>query len=318
MSFTMNNNPLLSILMPTYNHEKFIAQAIESVLMQRTDFEYELLIAEDCSKDRTKDIVVEYQKKYSDRINLLLQDKNIGMHKNFAGAYRVCRGKYIALLEGDDYWTTPYKLQKQIDFLERNNDFSICFHNMQITYEDKPQLNHKSNRRQKQITTIKDLACGNYIYTASCIFRKKLHEMPSWFYQCPIGDYPLHLLNAQYGKIKFIDEVMGVYRIHRGGVWENRSLSYRLEEWIKMLESIRTNFSEEINQILNNSLCNFSFTLAKHCLRNGDFDRYNFYLRKLKSNSLIFSTKLEIWVLNIMYFLKTHGKKDFKTNKTSV
>jgi len=166
----MPKNPLVSILMITFNQEKFIAQAIESVLMQRVNFKYEIVIGEDCSTDRTRDIVLEYQEKYSDRIKLLLQGKNAGMHKNFVDTYYACMGKYIALLEGDDYWTDPYKLQKQVDFLEKNPDFAICFHNMQIIYEDEPHLNRISNIKQKEITNIKTLARGNYVYTASCIF----------------------------------------------------------------------------------------------------------------------------------------------------
>jgi len=167
--------------MITFNQEKFIAQAIESALMQHANFKYEIVIGEDYSTDRTRDIVLEYQEKYSDRIKLLLQGKNVGMHKNFVDTYYACRGKYIALLEGDDYWTDAHKLQKQVDFLENNPNFSICFHNMQIIYANEPHLNRISNVKQKRITNIKTLARGNYIFTASCIFRKNFSVFPDWY-----------------------------------------------------------------------------------------------------------------------------------------
>ena len=312
----MPENPLVSILMITFNQEKFIAQAIESVLMQRVNFKYEIVIGEDYSTDRTRDIVLEYQEKYSDRIKLLLQGKNAGMHKNFVDTYYACMGKYIALLEGDDYWTDPYKLQKQVDFLEKNPDFAICFHNMQIIYEDEPHLNRISNIKQKEITNIKTLARGNYVYTASCIFRKNFSKIPDWFYQCPVGDYPLHLLNAQYGKIKFINEIMGVYRIHQEGIWENEHFSYRIEEWIKMLEILRSKFDRKVNKILNNSLYDFSFKLAKYYLRNGNDTKYKFYLTKIRDSNPLFLKRLRILFLHLMVFFKyRRNNKSTKATK---
>lgn len=115
--------PLVSIGLMTYNHEAFIAKAIESVLMQETNFTYELVIAEDCSTDRTREIILNYKKKYPNLIRLLLQDQNVGMKKNSNDLRRACWGKYRANLEGDDYWIDPGKLQKQVDFLESHPDF---------------------------------------------------------------------------------------------------------------------------------------------------------------------------------------------------
>jgi hypothetical protein len=211
------------------------------------------------------------------------------------------RGKYIALCEGDDYWTDPLKLQKQVDFLEDNPDFAICFHNMRIIDEDKPHLTRVSNIKQKEITDINTLALGNYIFTASCIFRKNFSRMPDWFYQCPVGDYPLHLLNAQYGKIKFIDEVMGVYRIHKEGVWENKNILYRLEEWAKMLEMIRCNFNSNIKRILNYSLNKTYFQLALNYLKDNDYKQYLSYSKKIAANAPSYVYRFKIMVLYLKY-----------------
>ena len=303
--------PLLSVCLITYNHAKYIKEAIDGVLMQKVNFSWELIIADDFSTDGTREIILEYKKKYPDFIKLILQEKNVGPTQNWIDLITSPTSKYIAYFEGDDYWTDPHKLQKQVDFLERNPDFAICFHNMQIIYEDNPHLNRISNINQQEITTIVNLACGNYIHTASCIFRKNFPEIPDWFYRCPIGDYPLHLLNAQWGKIKFIDEVMGVYRVHKGGIWENKSLSYRLEKWVDMLDIIRNKFNNDINKILNNNLHKANFHLAECYLKNDDYEKCKFYLMKMRRNNLHFRYRLKIEILHLKYFIKTKGMNSF-------
>jgi len=241
--------------MLTYNHENFIAQAIDGVMMQKTNFNYKLIIGEDCSTDRTREICIEYQNKFPDKIQLLFNEQNIGMMSNFVQTLLACTGKFIALCEGDDYWTDPYKLQKQVDFLEANPDFAICFHNMQIIYENEPEKNRLSNPpEQKEITTIENLANGNYIYTASCVFRKQNYELPEWFYKSPVGDYPLHMLNARFGKIKYLKDVMAVYRVHNGGIWEHNNIDYRLPLTIDVLLLFKDYFDSNINSIIRTNL----------------------------------------------------------------
>ena len=99
----MNTNPLLSVLIITYNHEKFIGKALDSALGQKTNFDYEIVIGEDCSTDKTRQILLEYKKKYPRKVKLVLQEKNVGPNENFIDTYMACTGKYIAMLEGDDY-----------------------------------------------------------------------------------------------------------------------------------------------------------------------------------------------------------------------
>lgn len=111
-----SNRITVTIISLTYNHEKYIAQALESILMQKVNFTYEIVVGEDCSKDRTREILIQYAEKHPDKFHLLLHEKNIGAAKNQNKVFENCKGKYIAMLEGDDYWTDPYKLQKQVDF----------------------------------------------------------------------------------------------------------------------------------------------------------------------------------------------------------
>ena len=122
-------NPLfVSVFMMAYNHEKYISEAIDGVLMQKTNFDFDIVIGEDCSTDNTRQIVLDYQQQYPGKVKLLLHEKNIGAMANQMAVFNACKGKYIAMCEGDDYWTDPYKLQKQVDFLEANEDYSICSH----------------------------------------------------------------------------------------------------------------------------------------------------------------------------------------------
>ena len=216
-------HPKVSVSMLTYNHEKFIAQAIESVLMQKTNFDYELIIGEDCSTDSTRAIVMDYQRRYPDKIRALLPEKNSGMFQNSLATQRACVGQYTASLEGDDYWTSPNKLQKQVDFLELHHDCSLCFHGVEVRY-DNGSPGHPYHRKQLVQTkySLEDFLRGQiYIPTCSVMIRNSVFSgFPDWYYSgLSFGDKPLILLCAERGSLGFIDESLAVYRIHSGGVW---------------------------------------------------------------------------------------------------
>lgn len=210
----------LSVLMITYNQEKYVAQALDSILMQEVDFPYEIVIGEDCSTDGTRDIILRYQERYPEKIRSILTDRNVGMLQNFARTFRACSGQYVAILEGDDFWTSPKKLQKQVAFLDSHRECSLCFHTTEVFYEEKDASSYLSPSCHREFSTIEDLLENNFIQTCSVMFRNKLFgDLPEWFCSGAIGDYPLHLLNAAHGSIGFIDEVMGAYRVHSAGVW---------------------------------------------------------------------------------------------------
>ena len=247
------SDPKVSVCMITYNHERFIAEAIESVLKQKTDFPVELVIGEDCSTDGTRAIVVEYAERYPDRIRPFLREQNLGMNANFVATLQACHGEHIALLEGDDYWIDPQKLQKQVDFLETHPKCSICYHNVLIQYEDNsqkpPEIFYKDP--QKKFLTLEDILKGNFIHTCSVMFRNGLFgDFPEWYYKLPIGDWPLHILNAQYGKIGYIDEVMGIYRIHKSSYWSSQAVLDRIKQMIGVYNVLfcylGTNYKREI------------------------------------------------------------------------
>lgn len=228
----------LSVMMITYNHERYIRQALDSVLMQDVDFPYEIVIGEDNSTDSTRAILLEYAGRHPDKIRLLLHDENVGVIRNFFGTMEACRGEYVALLEGDDYWTSPRKLRTQVDFLDAHRDYAVCFHNVTGHFEDgrRGDFNYV-NADQPETIGLTDLLEDNVIPTCSAVFRRGLiGTPPAWLFELKMADYPLHVLNAQHGKIAYINEVMGLYRIHPGGVWTGMDGVARVRQTIKFFE----------------------------------------------------------------------------------
>ncbi len=221
--------PLVSIIVVTYQHVNYIKECLEGVINQVTNFKYEIILGEDDSTDGTREICLEYAKKYPNKIRLFLHHRENVIYIsgkptgrfNFLYNLSKSRGKYIALCEGDDYWTDPYKLQKQVDFLENNPDYVICFHNVTILDENKKIFyNDFITRKVNETTDIYDLAKGNYIHTPSVVFRNILNfEMLSEFINSYLPDYFLYMLLAQYGKIIKLQGTMAVYRIHAKGIW---------------------------------------------------------------------------------------------------
>jgi glycosyltransferase involved in cell wall biosynthesis len=183
----------VSVLVMTYNHAGFIAQALESALMQQVNFAYEVLISEDCSTDGTREIVLDFQKRHPDKIRLLLSKQNLHSNEIVVRGIEAAQGPYIALLDGDDYWTSPHKLQKQADFLDAYPECAFCFHNATVIHEDgsKPPRNW-TPANQKEFSTLEDIWLGNFIATCSTMFRRGLFGIPDWY------DAPYYRLAAPY------------------------------------------------------------------------------------------------------------------------
>ncbi|MBJ6119789.1 glycosyltransferase [Pontibacter sp. BT310] len=237
---SQQEKPLVSIICLTYNHERFIAQAIEGFLFQKTSFYFEIIIHDDCSTDKTREVIQPYVEKFPNLYRLIYQDINqysLGK-KIIPLILPYCRGRYIALCEGDDYWIDPHKLQKQVDFLETNQDFNISFHRVKELKESgSEELSNLNSSDKEEVYTIEDLAIRNFIHTPSIVFRNIFSSVgfPKWFNESPVGDYVLHMLNARHGKIKYFPEPMAVYRIHSGGVWSSLTRTKVLEKWAKVL-----------------------------------------------------------------------------------
>lgn len=212
----------VSVCIVTYNQANFIGRAIESALNQKTDFEFEILVGDDCSTDGTQDIIKHYAQQYPSRVIPVLQSKNLGQNGlfNTNETYARARGKYIAAFDGDDYWTDFDKLQKQVDFLDANPDFSTCFHNALVTFEDGTPP-HLLNAPDQQVEyTTEDLIGEDEIWfmaTSSVMFWNVIKTYPDWFYKSVSGDIPRYVLFSKYGKIGYLPDVMSVYRKNKNG-----------------------------------------------------------------------------------------------------
>jgi glycosyltransferase involved in cell wall biosynthesis len=223
----------VTTLVMTYNHARLIEQAVESALAQELEGGYEILIADDCSTDGTREIVRAYSDRYPEVIRPLLSEQNIGENAVRARGTRAARGAYVALLDGDDYWTSPHKLRKQVEFLDPRPEYAICFHNATVVYDDgssEPHPFHSKNPTQRlscrvppETSTLEDVAVGNFMQTSSVMFRNGLfNQFPNWYFEARLPDWSFHVLNAEHGRIGYIDEILSAYRVHGGGAWSDR------------------------------------------------------------------------------------------------
>ena len=222
--------PKVSVVVMTYNHRRHIEQSLDSVLSQRAAFPFELLISEDCSTDGTREVVIEYQRRHPERIRLLLSERNLRSNAVVARGINAARGQYVAMLDGDDYWTRDDKLQRQADFLDAHPECTMCFHNARVEYEEgsRPPWNWVP-ADQPPFATLEDMWMGNFIPMCSAMYRNGvIGRVPDWYAEFDmsptlITDWQLHLLHAERGLIGYLDEVMGVYRQHAGGLYSRFS-----------------------------------------------------------------------------------------------
>ncbi len=218
--------PLLSVCLLTYNQAAFVREAIDTILAQETSFEWQLVIADDCSTDGTKEVLEEYKRSNPDRLHLILRKHNVGPEENWLDLIAYAKTRYVLYAEGDDYFTDTTKLQRQVTYLETHTDASMCFHPVTVVYDDASRPNEvfpaPDARFGKHTLGMNDLLKSNFIQTNSVMYRWRFTKesvKDIWPRGIIPGDWFLHLLHAQTGKIGFIDRVMAVYRRHTGGIW---------------------------------------------------------------------------------------------------
>lgn len=251
----MAQKPTVSIVSISYNHEKFIAKTLDGFLLQERDFAIEIIIADDASTDGTQRIIQEYAYKHPDIFRPILRKKNIGIQPNLNDALRHARGDYIALCEGDDFWTDSTKLKRQVEFLDKRPDYALCFHPVRVFFEGKQEEESIFPTKTTGFT-LDNLLAGNYIQTNSVMYRRQQYDkLPNDV--LPL-DWYLHVYHASFGKIGFINRVMSAYRRHDGGAWwDEYSDSSRLMrrngfEYLRLFEEIFALFgaNEKRGQII--------------------------------------------------------------------
>ena len=230
----------LTVLLTTFNHEAFIAQALESVLAQETAVRFEVVVIDDASTDATREIVRSLRDRHPECVRLAFNDVNQNSNRRFREEWERCGSEYVALLDGDDYWTSPAKLARLLAVLEQRRDCSICFHNVEVVPDDAelPAWVHNGPEWNRQVGT-EDLWRTNFIAGCSPVLRRSLlPRLPRWYDDAPFGDWPLYLLCADRGSIAFVDEMMGVYRLHAGGLWTGRAEEERMRQLAAFMEDM--------------------------------------------------------------------------------
>ena len=228
------SHPLISVWVITYNHADFIEKCLDSILEQEINYPFEICLGEDESTDGTREICREYAARYPNIIRLFLRDRNDPRRAGCAGAwqfnfietFKACRGKYVALCDGDDFWSDPKKLQKQVDYLEQHPECSGCFHKIGMVSE-KGRIIHADMgyppRRQEFYSLDYLLRYGNFSPLFSVVFRNHGQVAPEWIRQAALADIIVHVCNLQRGDYGFLDEVMGYARLHDGGLFGGTS-----------------------------------------------------------------------------------------------
>ena len=304
--------PRVTVLVMTYNHERFIRQAVDSALMQRTSFPYEILISEDCSTDATRNIVQEYAARHP-HVRLILSEKNLHCNEVVARGIRGAKGEFVALLDGDDCWLSPDKLQKQVDYLDRHPGCAMCFHQALVRDDISGAPDwHWTPQHQKEFSTLEDIWMGNFIATCSTVFRRQaLMPLPDWYSTFPVTDWPLHILSAQNGTIGYINEVMGLYRYHTGGAYSGFSEARKQDETWRLYELFNPLFDYRYDRLIRAGIFDYFLDWAEEYLSRREQQRaLECFRRGIKGQPLHpfagYRKLLRIWLKLKFPVLRTH------------
>ena len=304
------NNPLVAIQCLVYNHEPYLRDCLEGFVMQQTNFPFVAIVHDDASTDGSTIIIREYEKKYPNIIKPIYETENQyakhdgSVTRIMNAAIDATGAKYVAMCEGDDYWTDPLKLQKQVDFLEANSEYSLCLTNSIVKFDDREVLaiNHiwdtytieevlKTNALNVNNRGDNIVPCG---HTSTIFYKKPNKEYPHWMSKCFIGDEPLMIYLAHHGKVKFINEVTSVYRAGVGVSSKNFNQELDWKNRIKMYEVINEGLEYQYKEIINSIIAQFYFKLCKwNWKRNCKKAAIKFFLLTLKSDYRIILKRIQ-------------------------
>ncbi len=286
--------PVVCVHMPAYRHAAFIAQAIDSVLAQKTDFDVHILIGEDGSDDSTPDICREYERLYPDRIRVIYRDRSkktdyadsLPGRQNVIDLYKQATGEFVALLEGDDYWIDTNKLQAQVDHLRAHPEQSFCFTNAYNLYpsgkrEDyvRGWLGGKLPEAEMQQ---RDIVAKNFIPTAGVMYRRdRLTRYPPIFQTVAALDQVLYITLAEQGGFGFLDRMSAVRRIHEGGVVSMKGLLVKIDRSLHQLQEIDVMTEGRYAELLLDRRAELNRMAIQHAVDSGEPEKGAKYLKEL-------------------------------------
>jgi glycosyltransferase involved in cell wall biosynthesis len=223
----------VSVLLTSFEHERYIAQALDGVLGQE-GVEFELLVGDDASTDGTREVIASYASEHAGVIRTFLPQTNMGNGGKaiFAALMGQARGEYLAVLDGDDYWTAPDKLRRQVAYLDEHPEVALCFHDVLCVHEDDDRPDEPYNGHgQPAEVSVSELLDRCVIASCSPLMRRDaIVPLPAWYFDLPWGDWSLYFLAARHGVVRFMPALMGVYRIHRGGMYSGLARLDALEQ----------------------------------------------------------------------------------------
>jgi glycosyltransferase involved in cell wall biosynthesis len=262
----------VSVCTVTYNHEPYIRQTLDSVLMQDVDFPYEIIVGDDGSTDGTRAILQEYADAYPDRVRLVLHETNQGPRKNVQSVRERVRGEYIAILDGDDFWIDSTKLRRQIKFLDSHRTFSATACRYRSVFESTTNRHGPAvSPEQPEIIDMKQYLDGVWIGASGFVYRVSMvPEIPDWTWDLHCGDKGLQFLCVRQGPIRFFNEIMSAYRIHGGGMYSGIGLQQRVQWMVEYLKVFDDELDGAYSHILHPRIASKYYLLAFLCDEHGD------------------------------------------------
>jgi glycosyltransferase involved in cell wall biosynthesis len=263
----------VTVLIVTFNHVNFVTAAIDSALGQKASFPIEIIVSEDASDDGTSALVERIVGENRKTMRLLPSKNNLRSNEVVARGIRAAKGQYIALLDGDDYWTSTDKIQRQADFLDANSSCAAVFLNARVAVGDTVTDRSWTPHDQVSVAGIRDIWLGNPYPTCGSMMRTDaIRRIPNWYASLfPITDWPLYILSAERGDLAFIDEDAGVYRLHSNGAFSSLSSMAKLESVEKFYQRMNAALGFRYDRMARGAASRFFFDWAKEYQQQGDY-----------------------------------------------
>ncbi len=311
------NDIKVSVFCLVYNHEIFLRQCLDGFVNQKCDFKYEVLIHDDASTDNSANIIREYEEKYPEIIKPIYQTENQyskGVKISKTYQYPRAKGEYLAWCEGDDYWTDPLKLQKQVDFLDNHPDYSACVHRATCNYiVENIEYFIPNITEDRDYTADEVIALGGGVFCTNSFMIKKetFFQKPSCFDAKGFGDYQLFMYATMAGKLRCLADNMSVYNCGINGSWTDRVWKDKEKrksfyvEMVRMLKEVDKHYDEKYHESINKKIdaCEFDILIIEKKFKEAKQEKYKEYWNKYKKS------RFKNWVVKSFPFLKTIKRK---------